>query len=330
MGAAVGGGVKVGYGVKLGAPVSVGAGLGDAALDAALLGPGEGLTSSEPASPGASDVPTAGGVAPAPLSDELSEAEAAGVFPGDADALLGPDRFMPTLTPMIRRMKPITEMPQPETMPGSPRPSRRKNPGSAGSRSSSQSYLGRSAGVNDGTCDVHGIGAGVGTLAAADAALAAAVVAVLPAKLGMPTARPGALAAAAAAAPAEAASMRGLKLVTGAGDAGMRNGVATAGAAGAAGAAAVAAFASQARPRARQSCVGNAAVPALFSASRSAAAVGGRRASSEAIPTSTSRRTGGGTGFSGATAPAGSVVMTSWATSGGDPVTDSAKTAVAA
>ena len=139
MGAAVGSGVKLGYGVKLGAPVLVGAGLGDAAPDAAPLGPGDGLTSCEPASPGASDVPTAGGVAPAPLSDELSEAETPGVFPGDAEALWGPERFKPTLTPMIRRMKPITEMPQPETMPGSPRPSRRKNPGSGGSRSSSQS-----------------------------------------------------------------------------------------------------------------------------------------------------------------------------------------------
>ena len=67
----MGAGVKVGYGVKLGAPVSVGAGVGDAGLDATALGLGDGLTCSEPASPGASDEPTAGGVAPGPLSDEL-------------------------------------------------------------------------------------------------------------------------------------------------------------------------------------------------------------------------------------------------------------------
>lgn len=72
VGAAVGGGEKVGYGVKLGAPVSVGAGLGDAAAEDVLLAPGEGLTCSDPATPGASDDPTAGGVVNAPPLDELS------------------------------------------------------------------------------------------------------------------------------------------------------------------------------------------------------------------------------------------------------------------
>ena len=72
VGAGVGAGEKVGYGVKLGAPVSVGAGLGDAAADDVLLGPGDGLTCSDPATPGASDDPTAGGVVNAPLLDELS------------------------------------------------------------------------------------------------------------------------------------------------------------------------------------------------------------------------------------------------------------------
>lgn len=260
---------------------------------------------------------------PGPLSDELSCAvEMPGVFAGDATALLGPDRLIPTLTPMIRRMKPMTEMPQPETMPGSPWPSRRKNPGSAGSLSDSQSYRGRSAGVTSGACDCHGMGAGAGKRVALEAALAPAAPALAADAAAALLAAPGV---------AVLKLTRGPKLLTGAGDAGMRNGVATAGAAGVVAGAPVAAFASQSRPRARQSTDGNASVAAVFNASRSAAACAGRRASSAAIAVSTSCRTGGGTGFSGAVAePAESVVMTSCATSGGSPVTASAKTAVAA
>ena len=138
VGAGVGAGENDGNGVKLGAPVSVGDGLGCADGDADELALGEGLTSAEPASPGSGDVPTAGGVVNPPLSGAVSWAEIAGVA-GDADAVLGPDRLRPTSPPISSRTKPITEMPQPETMPGSPRPSRRKNPGSGGSRSSSQS-----------------------------------------------------------------------------------------------------------------------------------------------------------------------------------------------